>query len=282
MSSLIQRQRRRPGSRIVSSLLLVGTFVVIVAPVFYLIPLSLKPTTQVFDGRWWPSEIVATNWTEAFTSLPGGLLNYIGNSWIVSGGAAFLTLAIAVPTAYYTARGAASGHRMLTLLLAAYCAPPIVALIPFFLMLRGTGLLNTLFGLVLVTGLTNVPVAVWMIDGFMRKIPGDLEEAAWMDGAGRFRTLWRIIVPLVLPGLTAAFLVCLFLGYSEFLFALSFTQTPDAQTLAVGLSIFESSGNEISFGKNAAAALAGILPMYLLAALAQKQLVAGLSAGSIK
>ena len=251
-------------------------------PVLYLVSLSLKRNDDIFSGSWIPTVVSWSNWPAAFDALPQNLGWYVANSWVVAGGAAILSLLVAIPGAVYTARARARGERLLGIALAAYCAPPVVAMVPLFLLLRSVGLLNTLPGLILVDGLANVPIALWLIDGFVRRVPIEIEEAAWIDGASRWTTLRRVLLPLIWPGVVATGLICLFVGYSEFLFAVSYAQTEDSQTLTVALSIFQSSGKDINYGKEAVASLVGILPMYALAFLSQRSLVAGLTAGAVK
>lgn len=251
-------------------------------PVLYLVSLSLKRNDDIFSGSWVPAVVSWSNWPAAFDALPQNLGWYVANSWIVAGGAAILSLLVAIPGAVYTARAKARGERLLGIALAAYCAPPVVAMVPLFLLLRSIGLLNTLPGLILVDGLANVPIALWLLDGFVRRVPIEIEEAAWIDGASRWITLRRVLLPVIWPGVVATGLICLFVSYSEFLFAVSYAQTEDSQTLTVALSIFQSSGKDINYGKEAVASLIGILPMYALAFLSQRSLVAGLTAGAVK
>jgi len=263
-------------------LALFGAAAIALMPVLYLVSLSLKRNDDVLSGNWLPTQLYWGNWPGALAALPQSLTWYVANSWVIALGSAVVSILIAVPGAMYTARTGQQGERLLGLALAAYCAPPIIAMIPLFLLLRSLSLLNTLTGLLLVDGLANVPIALWLIDGFVRRVPIEVEEAAWVDGASRGRTLGMVVLPLIWPGVIATALICLFVSYSEFLFAVSFAQTEGSQALTVALSIFQSSGKDINYGKEAAASLVGILPMYLLAFLSQRWLVAGLTAGAVK
>ncbi|MCU1651720.1 MAG: binding-protein-dependent transport system inner rane component, partial [Pseudonocardia sp.] len=161
------------------------------------------------------------------------------------------------------------------------CAPPVVAVLPLYFLLKNVGLTNSVLGLALVDGLANVPVAVWLLDGFVRRVPRELEEAAWVDGLSVAAGVRRVVLPLVYPGLVAAGLVCFFLAYNEFLFAVSFSQSPSSQTLTVGLSLFQGD-RTVQFGQQAAASLVAIVPVYLLAVAAQRALIGGLSQGAVK
>jgi multiple sugar transport system permease protein len=262
--------------------ILLAAATVALLPVLYLVSLSLKQNDDVLSGNWLPTQRYWGNWPGAFSALPQSLTWYVANSWVIALGSAVVSILIAIPGAMYTACSGRRGERLLGIALAAYCAPPIIAMIPLFLLLRSVSLLNTLTGLLLVDGLANVPIALWLIDGFMRRVPIEIEEAAWVDGASRWRTLGTVVLPLIWPGVIATTLICLFVAYSEFLFAVTFAQTEGSQALTVALSIFQSSGKDINYGKEAAASLVGILPMYMLAFLSQRWLVAGPTSGAVK
>ncbi|WP_432520309.1 carbohydrate ABC transporter permease [Kineococcus sp. SYSU DK006] len=266
---------RRGGLRVVLALV---AFVALV-PLLFLVSLSLRGVDDIANGGWLPTRLVWSNFPEAFATVP--LSTMLTNSWVVAAGATLLTSVVAVPAAYVTARAGARGERLQALLLASYCAPPIVAVLPLYYLLKQAGLTNSALGLVLVNGLANVPVAVWLLDGFVRRIPLEVEEAGWVDGLSTSQGLLRIVLPLLAPGLVAALLICLFLSYNEFLFAVSFSQSTSSQTLPVGLSLFQGD-RTVQFGQQAAASLVGIVPMYVLAVVAQKWLVGGLSAGAVK
>ncbi|WP_028921212.1 carbohydrate ABC transporter permease [Pseudonocardia acaciae] len=253
--------------------------VLAVTPVLFLASLSLRGTEDVQNGGWLPSRVRWDNWPAAFDTVP--LAGMLANSWLVALGATLLTALVAAPTAYVTARGGGEGRRLYSLLLAAYCAPPVVAVLPLYFLLKGVGLTNSALGLALVNGLANVPVAVWLLDGFVRRVPVEIEEAAWVDGLSVAAGARRVVLPLIAPGLVAACLVCFFLAYNEFLFAVSFAQSPSSQTLTVGLSLFQGD-RTVQFGQQAAASLVAIVPVYLLAVAAQRHLVGGLSQGAVR
>jgi multiple sugar transport system permease protein len=266
---------RRSGLRLVLVLI---AFVALV-PVLYLVSLSLRSVDDISNGGWLPTRLVWDNFPAAFRTV--SLATMLSNSWLVALGATVLTSVVAVPAAYVTARAGARGEKLQTLLLASYCAPPVVAVLPLYYLLKQTDLTNSVLGLVLVDGLANVPVAVWLLDGFVRRVPVEIEEAGWVDGLTTTGGLFRLVLPLLAPGLVAALLICLFLSYNEFLFAVSFSQSTSSQTLTVGLSLFQGD-RTVQFGQQAAASLVGILPMYVLAVVAQRWLVGGLSAGAVK
>lgn len=269
------RTPRRRGLTVLLALIVLVTS----APVLYLVSLSLRSRDDVLNGGLLPTHLFWRNWPDAFAAVDLG--RYVTNSWTVAAGSVVLTLLIAVPGAYFSARAGRRGARLASLVLATYCAPPVVAILPLFFLLRNLELNNTLTGLVLVDGLANVPVALWLLDGFVREVPKEVEEAAWLDGLGSWASLRRIVLPLIAPGVAAAALICFFLSYNEFLFALSFSQDSSSQTLPVVLSLFQGDKN-VEFGQQAVVSLVGIAPVYVLAVVAQRRLIAGLSSGAVK
>lgn len=256
---------------------LVAIGVVLALPLLYLVSLSLRSNADIDNGGWLPTALYLHNWPAAFRTIP--LSRMLANSWTIALGSVVLTGVIAVPAAYVTARARRHGARLGSVLLASYCAPPVVALLPLYYLLKSTGLTDSLTGLVLVDGFANVPVAVWLLDGFVRRVPYEIEEAAAVDGLGTGRTLLRIVLPLLVPGLVAVLLICLFLSYNEFLFAVTFAQSVGSQPLTVGLSLFQGDRN-VQFGQQAVVSLVAILPMYVVAGVAQRRLIAGLTSGA--
>ncbi|MBS1693351.1 MAG: carbohydrate ABC transporter permease [Actinobacteria bacterium] len=257
---------------------LFGVVLVALTPIGYLVSLAARRPDDVLNSSLFPTSLTTENVTRVFDTIALGTM--LQNSWMSALGAAVLAVLIAVPAAYFTARRF-RGERLLTVLLASYCAPPIVAIIPLFFLLRHAGLTNTVAGLILVNGIANVPVAVWLLDGFVRRIPVEIDEAAVVDGltvGGAFR---KAVLPLLWPGVVAAFLVVFFLSYNDFLFAVFLAVTKESQTLTVGLSLFQGDRN-VQFGQQAAAGLLGIAPVYLLALAAQRHLVGGLTTGATK
>ncbi|WP_306120723.1 MULTISPECIES: carbohydrate ABC transporter permease [unclassified Roseitalea] len=255
-----------------------AVIVFFVLPLAYLLSVSFKTPDDVLSGRFLPTEPTLANWPAAFgaTDLDGFILNSV----IASLSSAALTMAIAVPATYAMVRLNTGGRFLPTFTLATYMAPPVVALIPLFFLLRYAGLLHSLPGLIVVYGLMNVPVAFWLLTSFVRALPREIDEAAWIDGAGTWTTLWRIVVPLIAPGLAASFIICAVLAYNEFLFAFFFTTEP-SRTLTIGIALFQGE-RLVNFGQMAAASVAGLVPVYVVAVLAQRWLVSGLVSGGVK
>ena len=248
-------------------------------PVLYLASTSLKPKDDVLSGSFLPRELLWRNWTDAYQRID--LLLFLRNSAVAAGLSALLTLLIAVPATYAMVRHRVGGKLLPSAVLSSYLAPPVVAVLPLFYLLKGTRLIDTLHGLAIVYALMNAPVAVWLLDSFFRQVPREIEEAALVDGTGILGTLIRIVVPLVAPGIVAAAILCLILAYNEFLFALVFTFHPGTQTLPVGIALFQGD-RLVNFGQMAAASLSGIAPVYVVALFFQRWLIKGLTSGAVK
>ena len=159
--------------------------------------------------------------------------------------------------------------------------PPIVTIVPLFLMLRGAGLLNSRLGLIIVYTAFNLPFVVWMMQGFFREIPRELEEAAMMDGDSRMGALVRVVLPVAKPGLAATVVFCLIVAWNEFLFALILTQTAASTTLPVAIAS-RVTQYEIKWGAMSAAGVVAMIPVLIFAGLAQRYLVRGMSLGAVK
>ncbi|OPX08010.1 carbohydrate ABC transporter permease [Mycobacterium sp. AT1] len=257
---------------------LVGAVAVALLPIAYLLSLALRPAGEVLNSSLLPDTVSFDDFVKVFDTIELGTM--LANSWVSAVGAAVLAVVIATPAAYFTARHV-RGERLLTVLLASYCAPPIVAIIPLFFLLRYAGLTNGVVGLILVNGIAGVPVAAWLLDGFVRRIPVEIDEAAAIDGLSVVATLRKVVIPLLWPGIVAALLVTFFLSYNDFLFAVYLAVTKESQTLTVGLSLFQGDRN-VQFGQQAAAGLLGVAPVYVLALAAQRYLVGGLTTGATK
>jgi multiple sugar transport system permease protein len=254
----------------------VGFFLV---PIAFLVATSLKTKDDVLSGHFLPATIYWQNWPDAFRSVD--LVLFLRNSAIAAGLSALLTLLIAVPATYAMARFGTGGRHLYTFVLASYTAPPVVALVPLFFLLRRLHLIDSLIGLALVYALANVPVAVWLLDSFIRQLPREIEEAAWVDGTGLIGTLLRMVAPLIAPGIIATGIICLILAYNEFLFAVTLTYKPQTQTLPVGIALFQGD-RLVNFGQMAAASLTGMAPVYIVALFFQRWLIRGLTSGAVK
>ncbi|MEW5958472.1 MAG: carbohydrate ABC transporter permease [Chloroflexota bacterium] len=263
-------------------IVLLAVFAVgVLLPIVYMVSTSLKEPIEIREsGAILPSQGLFTiNWVRAYRNVP--LHQYLFNSTVTAVTSTALALLIAVPVTYAIVRFQVGGKLLPAWILGTYVMPPIVVSLPIFAILRTAGLTDSLIGLIIVHAMANLPVAVWLLDSFIRAIPRELEEAAWVDGYGRFDTLWRVVVPLIRSGLVATGIICLILSWNEFLFALILTYSDASHTFPIGISRYEGE-HGLQFGEMSAGALTGIIPIYIVVLIFQRYLVAGLTRGGVK
>ncbi|WP_421850414.1 carbohydrate ABC transporter permease [Oricola sp.] len=271
--------KRDKGAGLIAWLMLALVIVVILLPIAYSVATSFKPRSDIALGTFWPTQPTMENWGTAFATVP--LTYFIRNSIFAAVFSAMLTLALTVPATYAMVRLGVGRRFLPDFTVATYLAPPVVALIPLFIMLQRLNLTDSLIGMTLVYGLMNIPVAFWLMRGFVAEIPRSVDEAAWLDGAGYWRSFLTVTVPLLLPAFIATGLICAVLSFNEFLFASTMTFGPHSRTLTVGISLFQGE-RFVNFGQMAAASLSGMIPIYFVAILVQKWLIGGLAHGSVK
>jgi multiple sugar transport system permease protein len=251
------------------------------APVGWQVLTSLTPDADLLDvARWWPSHLTAAHYHAVLTQspLPRALLN--------SGGIALLTTALATALgtlgAYALARLPVPARRALMLGIVMSTAFPAIATVaPLYLIVRALGLRDTWWALVLADTSFALPLMLWLVSGFFRELPRELEEAAFVDGAGRLSALRHVLLPAAAPGVAAAALVAFLAAWNEFLFAYTFTATEASRTVPVALALFPGVF-EVPWGDIAAAALLASGPPILIVFCLQKSLVRGLLAGALK
>jgi ABC-type glycerol-3-phosphate transport system permease component len=206
----------------------------------------------------------------------------VRNSLVVAGATTVLCLVLGSICAYALARLRFPGKStVLALVLAVSMFPQISIVSPLYLLLRELGLLNTYPGLVLPYLTFAMPLTLWLLVGFFRQLPPELEEAGLMDGAGRLRTLWEIILPLSWPGIATAAILTFLYSWNEFLFALSFTLGPERHTVPVAITLFRGQ-YQVPWGQILAAAMVATVPVAALALAAQRRIIAGLTSGAVK
>jgi len=206
----------------------------------------------------------------------------LGNSLAVAALTTLVALALGLPAAYAIARLPVPGKALLLLVIVASTAFPQIATVsPLYLLMRGLGLRDTWTALVLANTSFALPLLIWLLAGFIREVPIELEEAAFLDGAGRLGVLARVIVPLVAPGVASAALLTFLASWNEFLFAYTFTATEASRTVPVALALFPGVF-EVPWGDIAAASILASLPPIIIVVGLQRWLVQGLTAGALK
>ncbi len=271
----------RGYSRFAAGVLLALLLAAIVYPFYWAVVASLTPEAELFEGiSLLPGRFVLQHYKALFTERSFWLP--IRNSLIVAGATTALCLALGAPCAYALARLRFRGKvPVLGLILAVTMFPQIAIIPPLYLLLRSLGLINTYPGLVLPYLTFAMPLAVWLLVGYFRQLPRELEEAAMVDGAGRLRVLLEVTLPMAVPGLAATAILTFIYCWNEFLFALSFTLGPERQTVPVALALFRGR-YQVPWGQVLAAAVVSTLPVALLVLFFQRRIVRGLTSGALK
>ena len=265
-------------------LILMIALLATLAPVYWMITISFKREVDQFalPPKWFVFTPTLEHYADAFINR--SFAQYLFNSLFVAVASTICALIIGTLAAYALARFRLPWNldRKLALwILSTRMFPAIVTAVPLFLIMRTLWLVNTRLSLIVVYTSLNLPFVVWMMRGFFAEVPRDLEEAAMVDGDSRMGAFWRVVLPLVAPGLAATAVFCLIVSWNEFLFALVLTQTDDAMTLPVGIA-GRVTQYGIKWGAMSAAAVVAMVPILVFALSVQRYLVRGLSLGAVK
>ena len=202
------------------------------------------------------------------------------NSFVIAGSATALALLIGSLAAYAIARFNTGGRHLAFWLLSQRFMPPVVLVIPLFLIMRDLQWIDTHHGMIVLYTVFNLPYVVWMLRSYIAGLSPEIEESALVDGTTRLGVLWRITLPLVLPGLIATGTFTFIFSWTEFLFAVIFTRT-NAFTLPVVISGYIGSQG-VNYGQAASLALVATAPLFVLGLLVQKHFVRGLTLGAVR
>ena len=266
--------------------LLMATIVFVVAfPLFWMVSTSFKPKTEIYVT---PPTLLPMVWTVqnyldlfALTKFP----LYYRNSIIVAACATLLAISVGSLAAYSLSRFRFLGFALyLRLVLFTYMMPSILLMIPLYILAVNVGLQDTLLGLIIANSTSALPFTIWLLRSYFGTIPIELEEAAMIDGCGRFGAFWRVVLPLALPGIIATSLFAFTASWNEFLYALVFINTDNLRTLPVGLMSWIGGGDSQMdvWSMLLAAAVLTTAPVLVFYGLVQRHLVVDLSAGGTK
>jgi ABC-type glycerol-3-phosphate transport system permease component len=250
-------------------------------PFYWGVVASLTPEATLFrEPSLWPTHIILDHYRALFDERDFWIP--IRNSVIVAGTTTLLCIAVGSLAAYALARLEFRGKTaILSLILAVTMFPQISIVSPLYLLLRALRLIDTYPGLILPYLTFAMPLAVWLLVGFFRQLPLDLEEAALVDGASRWQSFTRVILPVSVPALATTAILTFIYCWNEFLFALSFTLGPQRQTVPVAIALFRGQ-YQVPWGQILAAAVVATVPVAAMVLLAQRRIVQGLTAGAVK
>jgi multiple sugar transport system permease protein len=290
----MKRQTRHKLATVARFTLLGLWFLIVAFPMYWIVATSFKPDHEWFAWPpvYWSSTPTLDNYRTVWTSYTAALATQmaesmqkpweaLGNSLIISLTATTLSVTFGTLLAYGVSRYQILSEKRMFNLLMLRMIPPIVVAAPLTLYYSTLHLLDTVVGLVIVYVITTLPYAVWMTKSFVDEVPREMEQAAELLGASRWRTVWEVIFPLVRSGVFATFLFILILTWSEYLMALILSKT-DVVTLPVQLSKYEGTTEGRVYGRQAALAVGVTLPLIIIGCSIRKHLVRGFSFGMVK
>lgn len=276
---MLNRLNRR--QKLIYYTLLVLLALVILFPIYYMVIVSLKLPRDIYRSpSLLPVNATLKNYIDLFTKM--NFLLALRNSLIVAGMATVVSVVISVLAAYSLVRLRYRFRDWIgRLILFTYLTPSALLFIPLSVIIARLGLGNTLHGLIFVYLTFATPLSTWLLMGYFRNIPADLEEQAMVDGATRLVALFRVVMPLVAPGLIAVSVFTFTGAWNELLLALIFITSPDKRTVPVEVS-YLITGDVFRWGLIMAGSVAAAVPVMVLYYVGQRFVVQGLAAGAVK
>jgi multiple sugar transport system permease protein len=251
-------------------------------PILWMLFTSLKSNTEIFALP--PKLLPKVASLDAYFAIfndPQKVRFFI-NSYLVAGVVTLLTLLIAILTAYGFSRYNFRGKNVLNIfIISTQTVPPITLLIPYFGMVVWFGIFNTYFALILTYMVFTLPYAILLMTGYLNTLPKELDEAVLVDGGSSWTALWRVVVPLSVPGIVATAVYTFLLAWNEFLFALTLTKSMDMRTVPIGIEMLMGQ-HAFEWNQMMAMSVLGSLPLLVLYLVAQRYFLAGMTAGSVK
>jgi len=266
--------------------LLMALIVFVVAfPLFWMISTSFKPKTEIYvtPPTLLPMAWTIQNYVDLFWITKFGY--YYRNSIIVAASATLLSITVGSLAAYSLSRFKFLGFGLyMRIILFTYMLPSVMLMIPLYVLAVDVGLQDSLVGLIIANSTSALPFTIWLLRSYFATIPVELEEAAMIDGSGRFGAFSRVVLPLALPGIIATGLFAFTAAWNEFLYALVFISTDELRTLPVGLNSWIGGGDSQMdvWSMLLAAAVLTTAPVLVFYGLVQRHLVVDLSAGGTK
>jgi trehalose/maltose transport system permease protein len=284
------RLRRSPAGRILMRLpfwiLVAVIFVYALFPFYWAVRSAFMPESELFVTpiKYWPTDPTLQNFRDALSTdfFRKALLN----STLVAGSVTLISLLIGSLAAYALGRFRFHGKSfVLYLMLSMTIFPQIAILGALYTMISQFHLYDRLWSLILTYLIFTLPFTVWVLTSFMRALPGDLEEAAYVDGATPLQVFWKVLLPLIAPGLVTTGLLAFIAAWNEYLYAVSFIQSPGHYTVPIAITSFVGkSGNafQTPWGQVMAATVIVTLPLIAATLILQRRILAGLTAGAVK
>jgi trehalose/maltose transport system permease protein len=273
-------------SRTLFYIVLAIIFVYIVFPFYWAFRSSITPDGELFvtPVHYWPAVPTFVHYEQVFGD--GQFVRALGNSALVAVTSTILSLFIGTVGAYALGRFRFRGRLpVMYLILSMTMFPSIAILGSLFDLVRRFGLYNNLISLIITYLVFTLPFTVWVLTSFFQSLPKELEEAAYVDGCTPLQTLYKVMLPLVAPGMVTTGLLAFIAAWNEFLFAVSFLQTPENRTVPLAIFLFATSsggGYEIPWGAIMAGTIVVTIPLIVLTLIFQNRIISGLTAGAVK
>lgn len=276
------RQTRRVAAKIAVLVALVLGAAYAALPVVWMLSSSFKQNTDIFAS---PPELIPSRPTlEAYTSVftdPMKVRFFI-NSYFISLSVTVLTLLVAVLAAFALSRYEFPLKKTLNVIIVSVQAvPPITLLIPYFGLITVLRLYNTYQGLILTYMVFTLPYAIIMMTGYFNTLPRELDEAVKVDGGSSWTALWRVLVPISVPGLVSVGIYTFMIAWNEYLFALTLTKTPDMRTVPIGIQLLMGQ-HSYEWNQMMSMSILGSIPILLLFLFFQRYFIGGMTAGAVK
>ncbi|PTX49150.1 carbohydrate ABC transporter membrane protein 2 (CUT1 family) [Melghirimyces profundicolus] len=257
--------------------------IAVLFPFLWVAVTSIKPPGELFGAdafKLIPDNPTFENFVKVFTLRPFG--SYLWNSTVVAVVTTAYCIFVASIAAYAIARLKFRGKSLiLGIVLAVSMFPQIATISPIFMFMQNVGLTNSYLGLIIPYTTFALPLALWNMTNFFRKIPYELEEAAKMDGATTWQALWKVIFPLAVPGTFTTAILVFIAAWNEFFFALTINTDENMKTVPVGIALFQGRYT-IPWAEISAAAVIVTIPLVIMVLLFQRRIVAGLTSGAVK
>jgi multiple sugar transport system permease protein len=251
-------------------------------PVLWMALSSFKANTEIFE---YPPRLITENFSfDAYTTIftDPAKVRFFVNSYIVALSVTALTLLVAILAAYAFSRYEFRGKRALNVIVVSVQAvPPITLLIPYFGLVVTLKLYNTYPGLILTYMVFTLPYAIIMMTGYFNTLPRELDEAVKVDGAGPLTALWRVLVPIAVPGIVSVGIYTFMIAWNEYLFALTLTRTEDMRTVPIGIQLLMGQ-HSYEWSEMMAMSILGCIPVLLLFLFFQRYFIGGMTAGAVK
>jgi len=276
----VKTRRALAKAGVITGLVLGGLFAGL--PVLWMLSTSFKANGEVFRN---PPKLITKGFSlDAYTEIlgNGAQLRFFLNSYIVAGAVTVLTLLVAVLAGFAFSRFTFPLQRTINaVIVSVQAVPPITLVIPYFGLVVALGLYNTYPGLILTHMVFTLPYAIIMTTAYLNTLPKELDESVKVDGGSSWTALWRILVPISVPGLIAVGVYTFMISWNEYLFALTLTRTDDMRTVPIGIQLLMGQ-HAYEWNQMMAMSILGSIPVLVLFLLFQRRFIGGLTAGAVK